>query len=167
VRAVGLLLLLVVTSAARLPAQRLAVSQFPSAHPSLALDADPAPARDPVPPKGVDVPKLVLGGVLGGTAGLFAGALVGHRFDTAPCEDCIEGAFYGALVGEAVGAALGVHLANGGRGNVLPILGVSVGIAALGYGLAAADHGQFMIAVPIAQIASAIGIEAHPARAGP
>jgi len=167
VRAVGLLLLLVVASAARLPAQRLAVSQFPSAHPSLALDADPAPARDPVPPKGVDVPKLVLGGVLGGTAGLFAGALVGHRFDTAPCEDCIEGAFYGALVGEAVGAALGVHLANGGRGHVLPILGVSVGIAALGYGLAAADHGQFMIAVPIAQIASAIGIEAHAARAGP
>jgi hypothetical protein len=167
VRTVGLLLLLVVASAARLPAQRLAVSQFPSAHASLALDADPAPARDPIPPEGVDVPKLVLGGVLGGTAGLFAGAVVGHRFDAAPCEDCIEGALYGAFVGEAVGAALGVHLANGGRGDVLPMLGVSVGIAALGFGLAAADHAQFLIAVPIAQIASAIGLEAHAARAGP
>ena len=54
-----------------------------------------------------------------------------------------------------------------GRGDVLPILGVSVGIAALAFGLAAADHGQFLIVVPIAQIASAIGLEAHAARAGP
>jgi hypothetical protein len=112
----------------------------------------------------VDIAKLVFGGVLGGLAGIGVGGFVGHRFDTAPCEDCIEGLLYGALVGEAVGAALGVHLANGRRGSALAEVGASLGITGIWYGLANASHPEFILAVPVAQIAAAVGLEAGATR---
>ena len=97
-------------------------------------------------------------------AGLFGGALVGDRFQSYPCEDCIEGAFYGALAGESLAIPLGVHLADRGRGKLGPPLAASVGIGALGLGAAAlSDQYGIMLAVPVLQLGASVGIERHTA----
>jgi hypothetical protein len=152
-----------------LSAQRLERSPFASLE---AGRAPPPPAARLTPsvarPSGSDPAGMVLGGLLLGAGGLFAGALVGDRFQSFPCEDCIEGAFYGALVGESLAIPLGVHLGNGRRGHAGAELAASLGIGALGVGAAAlTDEWTLILAVPIAQIVSAIAIERRTARLDP
>jgi hypothetical protein len=107
---------------------------------------------------------MLLGGILLGAGGLFAGALLGDRMQSYPCEDCIEGAFYGAMLGESVAIPLGVHLGDRRQGNAGTALAASLGIGLLGLGAAAAtDEWRLLLVIPVAQVASSIAIERHTA----
>jgi hypothetical protein len=112
-----------------------------------------------------DVAGMILGAVTLGTAGLFAGGMIGNRFQSHPCEDCLEGPFYGALAGVSLAIPAGVHLANHGRGRLGPSVAASLGIGALGFGAAAlTDNWGLLLAIPVLQIAASIGIEQHTTR---
>ena len=152
-----LLLVLLVLPAGTLRAQQLAPSPFPSvdepAHPPVLNAPSRVVAVDPV--------WLALGGVLGGAAGLFGGAIIGSRITQDDCEDCaFVGGVYGAVVGGSAGLPLGVHATNGGRGRLLPSLVASLAIGGAGLGVAVlADRSEVMIAVPVAQLVTSILIE--------
>lgn len=152
-----------------LAAQRLEPSPFPTLDPGQAPWTPPARLTSTAPrPSDSNTGGMVLGGLLLGAGGLFAGALVGDRFQSFPCEDCIEGAFYGALAGESLAIPLGVHLANRRQGSVGAALAASFAIGALGVGAATVTGDwTLMLAVPIAQIASSIAIERRTARPDP
>ena len=143
------------TLPAALPAQRLAVSPFPS------IDQTHEPPAPRLAPPEPDLPQLVMGGILGGAAGLAAGAMVGRQIGDEGCEDCwADEVFWGAVVGASVGLATGVHLANGRRGSLANAALASLVIGAGGL-LAAglADGPALLLAIPIFQIAGAITIE--------
>jgi hypothetical protein len=148
-----------------LAAQRLEHRAFPTfdarrAPSTPAARSIPTTPRTPEPNTG----GMVLGGLLLGAGGLFAGALLGDRFQRYPCEDCIEGAFYGALVGESLAIPLGVHLGDRRQGNAGTALAASLAIGALGLGAAAAtDEWRLLLAIPVAQLASSMVIERHTA----
>ena len=118
----------------------------------------------------VDTPLLVLGGLVGGAAGLLGGGAVGYAFGGGgrlcgddPCG--LEGGLLGAVGGEMLFLPLGVHLANHSRGNYGYSLLASVGLGLLGTGLAStANSGALLLAVPIAQLASSIIIERATSR---
>lgn len=124
-----------------------------------------APALSPPAEGGRSTAWLVGGGVLGGAVGLGAGALLGGLVGGGnkicgddPCG--LDEAIFGAIGGEVALLPLGVHLANGRRGKYLPSLAVSAAIAGIGIVLSGnGDHGEVMIAVPIAQLVSSILIE--------
>ena len=123
------------------------------------------PALSPSAERGRSTAWLVGGGVLGGAVGLGAGALIGGILGGGnkicgddPCG--LDEAIFGAIGGEVALLPLGVHLANGRRGKYLPSLAVSAAIAGIGIMLSGnGDHGEVMIAVPIAQLIGAILIE--------
>ena len=70
------------------------------------------------------------------------------------------GPLYGLAAGVSSGIPLGVHFSNGGRGDHLPSLLASLAIGGAGLGLAiAANEPALLLAVPVLQLASAIGIE--------
>jgi hypothetical protein len=84
----------------------------------------------------------IVAGILGGTAGLFAGSWLGagiegdcHRDDPG-----LNGAVYGGLIGEGLGLALGAHVGDGLRGNFALDLLASAGGAVLGFGVASATN---------------------------
>jgi hypothetical protein len=84
----------------------------------------------------------VLGGAVGGAAGLYGGILIGLALD--PDDggewDGVFAALTGGFIGEIVGMPLGTHLSNGRKGSFLADLGISalMGLAGLGV-LALAD----------------------------
>jgi hypothetical protein len=104
---------------------------------------------------------LALGGVLGGAAGLVGGAYLGARATEHRCEDCfLVGGIFGAVAGASTGLPLGVHIANGGRGRLLPSLAASLAIGAAGFGAAVLTNTyEIMIPVPALQLISSILIE--------
>lgn len=99
----------------------------------------------------------VVGGVLAGTAGLFAGAMIGGSLENSywPCncdDPGLVGAVYGALIGETMGLATGAHLGNGRRGNLgLDVL-VSAGTAVLGVAMLSGGDGSALLALPVVQL---------------
>jgi hypothetical protein len=122
--------------------------------------------------------RLVIGGVLGGAAGLVAGALVGHATLDRDCanRDRCE-ADFGAIIGGAAGEAfllpLGVHLANGRHGSYGAALLGSLGTLALGGAgmyLAnnhiAADGALYVVvaSIPVVQLGTAVALERVTAR---
>jgi hypothetical protein len=157
--------ILFVAPGGTLVAQRLPPNPFPRAEMALT-----PPARRPmagVPRTDDDIPKLVFGGVIGAAAGFVAGALI---FRETSCNelDCLAPAFYGGLSGLSVGMPLGVHLANGRRGGYGPALAASLAIGAAGLGAAIlADEPRFLVAIPLLQIVSSIGIEQATSRERP
>ena len=108
---------------------------------------------------------MILGGLIGGTAGFFAGALIGGAAGGGnrlcgddPCG--LEGALWGAGAGVSLGVPFGVHVANHGRGRLAEVLLASV--AAAGFGLVAAhatDNGLPLLFVPVAQLSLSLAIE--------
>ncbi len=124
-----------------------------------------APALSPPAEGGRSTAWLVGGGVLGGAVGLGAGALfggiLGGGYKICGDDPCgLDEAIFGAIGGEVALLPLGVHLANGRRGKYLPALAVSAAIAGIGILLSGnGDHGEVMVAVPIAQLFSSILIE--------
>lgn len=113
---------------------------------------------------------MVVGGVLGGTAGLFGGAIIGGRLGggNSICYDdpCgLEEALLGAVIGETVLLPLGVHLANHSRGNYGYSLLGALAVGAAGIGLAGAtDSAELLLAIPIGQIISSVLIERATSR---
>ena len=128
----------------------------------------PAEASKPTPTyvtDDFDGTKAAFAGILGAVGGLAAGALIGHQFDTHPCDDCAEFALLGAFTGATVGAPLAVHLSNQRRGRLGPAILASFGIGIGTFAAARAVHdARLLLAVPILQVASAITIERHTAR---
>jgi hypothetical protein len=126
-------------------------------------------AAAPAPRDGL---TLALGGVAGGVAGFFAGGYGGvaiaEATDDCPSDDywCgIGAAFTGAAIGSAAAIPLGVHLANRSRGNYGRSVAVSAGIGALGILAAiAAESGEVLVAIPVAQIVSSVLIERATSR---
>lgn len=77
----------------------------------------------------------IVGGLLGAGAGIVGGALMGYALECGgnTCRGDFggyAGAVTGLLVGEALLLPIGVHLGNGGRGDLGKDIGVSVGVAA-------------------------------------
>jgi hypothetical protein len=153
-------------------AQRIATSPFPSISNGPAMGDARAPGR-----RGVDQEQrsdrvgtgwLIGGGLLAGATGGVAVMYTGAMLTANDCEDCaIVGAVYGLVAGVSSGIPLGVHFSNGGRGKLLPSLLASLAIGGAGFGLAmAADEPAVMLAVPVLQLASAIGIERSTGREG-
>ena len=165
--------LILAAAPSALAGQRLAPTRFPRAELGLQANAPATPSAGATfgtgaRPSDRHVGGMILVGVALGAAGLFAGALAGDRFQSFPCEDCIEGAFYGALAGESLAIPLGVHLANHRRSSLTPALAASLGIGALGLGAAAVtDQWSILLAIPVFQVAASIGIERHTARVQP
>jgi hypothetical protein len=149
----------VLTAAGSLPAQRLERSPFPSI--SEPENVSPALEKRAAPP--TDIGWLIGGGLLAGATGGVAGMYSGAMLTSNACEDCaLVGAVYGLAAGVSSGIPLGVHFSNGGRGNLVPALLASLAIGGAGLGLAiavAADEPAVLLAVPVLQLASAIGIE--------
>ena len=112
-------------------------------------------------------PNMVLGGLLGGTLGLFLGGAAGYGIETMFVDNCTDycglgGIFLGGVVGESLGMAFGVHTGNDQRGSYA---GAVVGPLAVAAGSIAAasligDQGvpaiAIGIAVPIAQLYASI-----------
>jgi hypothetical protein len=106
--------------------------------------------------------RLLLGGVVGGAAGVGAAVLiyqVAGGGDTCGDDPC--GLYYGLLAGivfEPIAVPLGVHLANNQRGNYVVSLLASVALGGAvwlgGSQLGLGD--ELIVLVPVAQLAGAI-----------
>jgi hypothetical protein len=107
----------------------------------------------------------IIGGLIGGAAGLVAGGQIGYGIDSANCEGdewfCgIGGIIIGGTIGESIGLPLGVHLGNGRKGNFGKELFSSLGIAAGGMVLAVVTgEGAVLLTVPPVQLAVSLSIE--------
>jgi hypothetical protein len=146
-----------------LEAQRLSPSVFASSD-QLPFETRAAPYRSMAPagePDDPDSGSLIFGGLMGGIGGAFVGAMFGASLGGEPCETCglVEG-LYGAAMGFGLGASTGVHFGNQRQGSFGTSVLVTMAIGAAGT-LAAiqTDKAELLLAIPIAQIASAISIE--------
>jgi hypothetical protein len=111
-----------------------------------------------------DTGRLAFAGLLGGAAGLVAGALIGDRLQGTPCEDCYLAGFAGAVVGKSLGIPLAVHLADGRRGQPAPGMVASLAIAAAGLVAAGQLHrAEVLLVVPVVQLVAAVASERHTA----
>src|SRR4051812_9347080 len=114
--------------------------------------------------------RAVVGGVLGGTVGTFAGFALGSMA-SAGCvgEDCgLLGAMVGALLGESVGLAAGAHIGSRSPhhdrliATSLASAGILFGGVFAGVGLGRVDGtvGNIMIPLtPAVQLATVLAIE--------
>ena len=165
----ALLLVLLAIPGAPASAQRIPPTPFARAGLDVGSEmggyrGTPSAAGARVPAEALDAGKMMFGGILLGAGGLIGGALIGHRFEGSPCEDCLLGAFFGALAGESLAIPLGVHLGNDRRGDPGPALAASIGIGAAGLGAAALScQWGVLLAIPVLQIAASIAIERHTA----
>jgi hypothetical protein len=147
----------------KLHAQRLAEPRFRAAIPAPALSVNAFPA---IAPRRAHPALLLLGGVLGGAAGVLGGAAIGVKATQDDCENCFfNGLVYGSVAGGSALLPLGVHLANGRRGSYGTSLLASLAIGAAGLGTAlATNEGGVMIAVPVLQLVSSVVIERRTSR---
>lgn len=157
----------------------LAMLFAPPAHAQLADPAATAGPRawssvvpQPVPavqPERRRSPELLaLGGVVGGGAGLVAGALAGAWLQGSKDPDCIDFCIgwepiVGALAGEALGLALGVHLANGRRGSLPLGMLTSAGILTVG-AIGGNNVPPMLLIVPVTQIIATVTVERRTER---
>ena len=160
-------LLLVLPHAAA--AQRVAPPAFPSFEAASGESRElesPAPADGRAASRNAQTRRrsagdLILPSLLGGIGTFWLTAYLGSRLHDTPCEDCgLEEGLYGAAMGFGIGAAAGAHLANKREGpfGKAALVGMAIGVAGT---LAAVetDEWRILLAIPIAQIASAIAIE--------
>jgi hypothetical protein len=117
-----------------------------------------------------DSPLLILGGIIGGAAGLYGGALAGYHLSGGDrlCGDDSCGLYagiLGAAVGEMALLPLGVHLANRRRGDYGLDLLASIALGVGGSALAStSDSSVLLIAVPVVQLISVVLIERATSR---
>ena len=138
--------------------------------PASAADQQVPQRRAFTPPITGESPPLMLGGILGGAAGLLGGGLAGYHLGGGGrlCGDDSCGLYagvLGAVAGEMALLPLGVHLANHSHGNYGYSLLASVAIGVVGTSAAAKhESGLVLLAVPIVQIVSSILIERATSR---
>lgn len=115
-----------------------------SAAPVRMAPASSAPSPGPAPRAQPDLVLPILGGIAGGTLGLYGGALAGLSLNEHDQGEWDEfGAFLtGAIVGEALLLPLGVHLGNGRRGSYANDLGIAVLAGLAGIGVLALTNGN-------------------------
>jgi hypothetical protein len=162
-RAIPILAALLAASAGGVQAQRLPPPLFRvdreggASAPVVARVAG-TPSRSPF--------ILGLGGIAGAAVGVMAGGWVGGKAREGVCEDCaLGGLLYGAVAGESAALPVGVHLANGRRGRLGPSLLASLALGGAGLGAAALTNEYgILLAVPVAQLVSAIAIERATSR---
>ena len=164
-RGATLLVILFLAPGAPLLAQRLPPN--PLARAGMALATPSLRPMIHVPRSDDDTPKLVFAGVIGAAAGFVAGGLA-LRGSSCQELDCLEPALYGAVAGQSVGVPVAVHLANGKRGRPGPALLASLAIGGAGLGAAIlADEPRLLLAIPVLQIASSIGLKRATGRERP
>jgi hypothetical protein len=75
-----------------------------------ALESTPSPqgpvTRVQAPPRERSTTRKIVGALLGGTAGFFAGGYLGAAID-GDCGGCDDPGFMGAIIGAPIGAAVG------------------------------------------------------------
>ncbi len=116
--------------------------------------------------------KMVVGGLIGGAAGLYLGGVFGANLGGGGLngddlrgggfDDLANALLFGAL-GESLGMALGIHLANGRRGSYWrdAIAVAGTGILLL---IPAASIDNAWVIVPVAQLWSGIVVERRTTR---
>ena len=157
-----LLLLVLLAMPSTAEGQRLAPPVFAPAAPvvprlAMAATAVPRIRERPEPTTG----DVILGSLLGGIGTCWLPAYVASRFHATPCEDCgLEEGIYGGAMGFGLGASVGAHLANRRQRSFLTSALLTTAIGAAG-ALAAleSDQAELLLAVPIAQVATAVAIE--------
>ena len=162
-RILAALLLVPVLLPSLATAQRLAPPAFPSFEAAAFSSTPPAhrAALTADDEESASEGELILGSLLGGLGTFWLGAYLGSRFHGTPCDYCgLEEGLYGAAMGFGLGAAVGAHFANDREGRFGPsaLAGMAIGAAGV---LAAieTDTWEILLAIPIAQIASAVTIE--------
>lgn len=101
---------------------------------------------------------MLLGGVIGGAAGLVGGAYAGYKLEraTGPWPGSSEyfpaGALWGAIAGESLLLPLGVHWGGGRRGSYARAAFASVSVTGIGLLLAVPTSGVSMLLVPPVQL---------------
>lgn len=72
----------------------------------------------------------IAGGMIGGTIGMFTGAVIGQGISHGRTDEISNGAAWGLVVGETLLMPIGVHFANHDGGSLLADVAVSTGIGA-------------------------------------
>lgn len=122
--------------------------------------------------------QVVVGALMGGAAGMVAGAYTGMKLEQAFARRCyasemcgLRGWLLGGFAGGSAGMAAGAHLLNGANGNLpagmAATLGVGVGTLLIAGALSSqmeAGAGAVLLAVPVAQVFTAVSVERSTAR---
>ena len=110
----------------------------------------------------VDDGNRIMGGLLGGTAGFFAGGFGGAAVAEGSSQSCqdfcgLGGFIIGAMVGESFGMVGGMAIAA--PGTRAPDLLASLGIAAVGLGVAGLVHEPLtLVAIPVVQLVALVSL---------
>ena len=97
-------------------------------------------ARAVAHPRQPSIVAPIVGGALGAGLGAVGGVVFGASLDRHASDDIPVSAVLGFVVGEALVLPLGVHVGNGGRGNLLADLGASIGGGLFAIALGGAFH---------------------------
>jgi hypothetical protein len=109
--------------------------------------------------------KPIVGGIAGGTVGMFTGALVGSALSNERTDTIEESAVVGLVIGETLLLPVGVHVANREQGNLLADIAVSTGIGAATILLGAFDNsGEFLLVGTAAQFVAVVATERATAK---
>jgi hypothetical protein len=147
-------------------AQRVVPAAFPSFQAPPLDSSEPARLRAVSAEEGASEGQVIMGSLFGGLGTFWLTAYLASRLHGTPCEDCgLEEGLYGAAMGFGLGAALGAHLANHREGPFGKSALIGMAIGAVGT-LAAieSDEWRLLLAVPVAQIASAVALERRAQR---
>ena len=102
---------------------------------------------------------LYLAGLGGAAVGVVGGGLIGLGRDCYE-ETCILDGIFGAAIGTSLAIPTAVHLANGGRGNLLVSTLATGLVGAVGVGTAfAAGSAEVLVLTPVVQIVAAVVTE--------
>ena len=106
----------------------------------------------------------LLGGAVGGFAGMMGGLVVGASIDPVG-DDISPGMAYGLLAGEMLFLPVGVHLGNGRKGNFLTDLAVSAAIGTTAVFFTSASNEEFpLILATAAQYGAVVAVERATAK---
>jgi len=124
--------------------------------PALANEAPPAP-----PEHRTNGGRAFAYGILAGTAGFAAGAMIGAGFSDDEHEfDGLAAGFIGGSILGGLFLPLGVHKGNHKQGKLGLVMLTSVLTAGAGWGLAAATNdGAFVVATPLVQLVGCTAVE--------
>lgn len=119
----------------------------------------------PAPSRPAPTVLLVLGGIVGGALGLYAGAYAGYAVEGIGVradlwersnEYVPAGALLGAIAGETLLLPLGVHLVNGRQGKYWSSALLSAGVTAVGLLLALPTGGISLLVIPVGQLYTSV-----------